>query len=206
MRKKRASRKLEKKKGFNLWREYEKAWEYIKDSKKFIYVITGIFFFFLLMGFFVPTPEFLYNQIIDFIRNLLTETQDMSQLDLIGFIIYNNIQSTLLSILLGIFFGIFPLISAVANGYMLGFVSSISVSSEGLISLLKILPHGIFEIPAVFISLGLGLRTGMFIFRKNKIKALKSYLVNSLRVFLLIIIPLLIIAGIIESTLIFLLK
>ena len=206
MRKKRASRKLEKKKGFNLWREYEKAWEYIKDSKKFIYVITGIFFFFLLMGFFVPTPEFLYNQIIDFIRNLLTETQDMSQLDLIGFIIYNNIQSTLLSILLGIFFGIFPLISTVANGYMLGFVSSISVSSEGLISLLKILPHGIFEIPAVFISLGLGLRTGMFIFRKNKIKALKSYLVNSLRVFLLIIIPLLIIAGIIESTLIFLLK
>jgi uncharacterized membrane protein SpoIIM required for sporulation len=61
-------------------------------------------------------------------------------------------------------------------------------------------------LPAIFISLGLGLKTGMFIFQKDKIKILKKYLYNSIKVFLLIVIPLLIIAGFIEGTLMFLLK
>jgi len=204
-RKKMAGRKT-KKRSFNLLNEYKNCWKYILESKKFIYFVVGIFLFFLLMGFFVPAPEFLSNEIMKFIRELLTETQNMSPLDLISFIIYNNVQSTFLSIILGILFGIFPLASAVANGYTLGFVSSISVNNSGLLSLFKILPHGIFELPAIFISLGLGLKTGMFVFRKDKVKAFRDYLGNSLRIFLLIIIPLLIIAGIIEGTLVFLLK
>jgi len=204
MAKKRNGRR--KKKDFNLLREYKESWNYIKESKKFIYSATGIFFLFLLIGFFIPTPQFLYDEIVKFIRELMTKTQDMSQLDMVGFIISNNVQTTFLNIIFGAFFGIFPLIDAVANGYMLGFVSSISVNNSGLLSLWKILPHGIFELPAVFISFGLGLKTGMFIFHKDKIKTLKNYFVSSLKVFLLIIIPLLIIAGIIEGTLIFLLK
>ena len=199
-------KKRAEKKSFNLLKEYKKSWEYIKESKKFIYLIVGIFLLFFLIGFFIPTPQFFYDEIIKFIRELLTKTQDMSQLDLIGFIIYNNVQSTFFAIIFGVFFGIFPLINAVANGYVLGFVSSISVNNGGLSRLLELLPHGIFELPAVFISLGLGLKTGMFIFKEEKIKTLKNYFGNSLRVFLLIVIPLLIIAGIIEGILIFLLK
>jgi len=194
------------KKNFSLIKEYKESWKYIKESKKFIYLVTVVFLLFLLIGFFIPTPEFLYDEIMKFIRELLAKTQDMSQLDLAGFIIYNNIQSTFLNVVLGIFLGIFPLFDAIANGYMLGFVSSISVNSNGLFSLWRILPHGIFELPAVFISLGLGLKTGMFIFQKDKIKSFKNYLGNSLRAFLLIVIPLLIIAGIIEAMLMTLLK
>ncbi len=195
-----------KKKEAVLLRWYKESWKYIKDSRKFIYFIVAIFFLFFLFGFFIPAPEFIYNQIRDFIRELLMKTQDMSQIDMIGFIILNNVQSTFMAIVFGMAFGIFPLVSAVANGYMLGFVSSISVANSGLLSLLKIFPHGIFELPAVFVSLGLGLRTGLFIFQKNKGKAFKNYAINSLKVFLLIVVPLLIIAGIIEGTLIFLLE
>lgn len=194
------------KKSFSLIKEYKESWKYIKESKKFIYLVAAIFLLFLLMGFFIPTPGFLYDEIMKFIRELLAKTQDMSQLDLAGFIIYNNIQSTFLNIILGIFLGLFPLFDAIANGYMLGFVSSISVNNEGIFSLWRVLPHGIFELPAVFISLGLGLKTGMFIFEKEKIKSFKNYLGNSLKVFLLVVIPLLIIAGIIEATLMTLLK
>lgn len=201
----RTSRKI-KKKSFSLLNEYKECWKYIQESRKFIYFVAGIFLFFLLMGFFVSAPEFLSNGIMKFIRGLLTDTQNMSQLNLISFIISNNVQSTFFGIIFGIFFGLFPLASAVANGYVLGFVSSISVNNSGLLSLFKILPHGIFELPAIFISLGLGLKTGMFVFRKDKMKAFMDYLSNSLRIFLLIIIPLLIIAGIIEGTLVFLLK
>jgi stage II sporulation protein M len=76
------------------------------------------------------------------------------------------------------------------------------VYEEGILVLWRLLPHGIFELPALFLSAGLGLRLGTFIFRKNKLKSLKNYLFESLRVFLFIIFPFLLIAAIIEGILI----
>jgi stage II sporulation protein M len=194
-----------RKKEFNLLEEYRKSWKYVVESKKFIYVAIGIFFFFALMGYFIPVPEIIYKEITELIKEIIEKTQNLSQVGLIKFIILNNLQSTLFGILFGIVFGIFPILSAIGNGYILGFVASISVESGGISTLWKILPHGVFELPAIFISLGLGIKLGTFIFRKKKSESLRNLLVNSLRVFLLIIVPLLITAGIIEGTLIFLL-
>lgn len=109
-----------------------------------------------------------------------------------------------MGIILGGLFGVLPVLFSLYNGYILGFVGKLSVSAEGASSLLWLLPHGIFELPAVFISLGLGLKLGTFIFHKNKAEIFKEYIIKSLKVFILIVIPLLIIAGIIEGSLIFL--
>jgi stage II sporulation protein M len=195
-------------KHFNLFEEYKKSFEYIKESKKFIYLIIAIFFFFFLIGFFVPAPEFLYDKILEYIRGILEKIGDMSFLELIWFIILNNIKSTFFGIIFGVALGVFPILSSITNGYMLGFVSdySIRMSNGNFLSLWRILPHGVFELPAVFISLGLGVKIGMFIFQKDKRRAFKNYLNNSLKAFLLIIIPLLIIAGFIEGILMTLLK
>ena len=106
----------------------------------------------------------------------------------------------------GFLLGIFPVIAAIANGYLLGFVALISVNNGGWFILFKLLPHGIFELPAIFISLGLGLKLGTCIFRKEILKNFNEYFINSLRVFLFIVIPLLLIAGIIEGSLIFILN
>ena len=103
----------------------------------------------------------------------------------------------------GVLLGIFPIIAAIANGYLLGFVASISVGNVGFLVLWRLLPHGIFELPAIFISLGLGLKFGTFIFQKRKLESFKEFFWSSLRVFLLIVIPLLVIAGIIEGSLMF---
>ncbi|MAG78954.1 hypothetical protein CMI40_01100 [Candidatus Pacearchaeota archaeon] len=191
---------------FNLKREYKKSWNYIKESKNFIYLIIGIFIVFILVGFFIPTPQSVVEQILKFIKELLEKTQNMSQGELIRFILLNNSQTSLFGIIFGVLLGIFPIIATIINGYLLGFVASISVEREGFIILWKLLPHGIFELPAIFISFGLGLKFGTFIFRKNKSKSFREYLINSLRVFLFIILPLLIIAAIIEGTLIFIYK
>jgi stage II sporulation protein M len=199
-------KKKRRRKSFNLLKEYENSWKYVKDSEIFIYAIIGIFLFFILIGFFISAPQPIYDAIINYIQDILAKTENLSLLDTIFFIISNNVQSTFLSISFGVFFGIFPVVNAVVNGYVLGFVSSISVSNGGIFTLWRLLPHGIFELPAVFISLGLGLRTGMFVFQKDKLKSLKNYLINSFKVFLFIILPLLIIAGIIEGILISLLK
>ncbi len=196
-------KKKSKKNNFNLKEEYKKSWNYILESKNFIYFIIGIFFVFVLIGFLIPAPDALAEQILKLIQELIGEIKGMSQGELINFIFFNNLQSSFFGMVLGVVFGIFPVIAIIANGYLLGFVASMSVESEGILVLWRLLPHGIFELPAVFISLGLGLKLGTFIFQKKKIKLLKEYFWNSLRVFLFIVTPLLIIAGIIEGSLIF---
>ena len=210
---------------------YIQSWDYIKESKNFIYVIMAIFFVFALIGFFtpallvakilkfvhVPAPlteqilsfiqefsEKTAEQILKFIQELLDKTKGMGQFELTKFILFNNLQSSFFGMIFGVLLGVFPLIAAIANGYLLGFVASITVGISGVSVLFRLLPHGIFELPAIFISLGLGLKFGMFVFQKNKAESFKNYLWNSLRIFLFIVVPLLVIAGIIEGSLIFL--
>jgi len=185
---------------------FTQSLDFIKESKKFIYTIVGLFLVASLIGFFVTLPEIISEQILELIRELLEKTEGMSRSELIGFIFLNNIQSSFIGIIFGIFFGILPIISTIANGFILGFVASLSVSVEGFSILWRLFPHGIFELPAIFISFGLGLKMGTFVFQEKKIESLKNYLYNSLRVFIFIIVPLLIIAAIIEGSLVFLLN
>lgn len=193
-----------KKKKIDIKKEYRSSLKFIKESKDFIYATVIVFFSLSLIGFIFPVPDSVHEQIVNFIQELLQKTEGMGQFELIKFIFLNNVQSSFLGIILGIFLGIFPVIALVSNGYLLGVVSSFSVRAEGFSSLLRLLPHGIFELPAIFISFALGIKLGTIIFRKDKEKLFSDYLKNSLKVFLLIIVPLLIIAAIIEGTLIFL--
>jgi len=194
---------MKKIKKFNFKKEYKQSWNYLKESKNFIYAIIIIFFIFALISFFVPAPDSIKEQILNFIKELLEQTKNMSHQELIKFIFLNNLQASFFGMVFGIFLGIISVMFAVVNGYLLGFVALISVKSEGALILWRLLPHGIFELPAIFISLGLGLRLGTFIFQKKKSKSVKEFFWNSLRVFLFIVIPLLIIASIIEASLIF---
>ena len=91
----------------------------------------------------------------------------------------------------------------IANGYLVGFVSSVVSEKESILSLWRLLPHGIFEIPAILISAGLGIKLGTFIFQKNKKETLKELVLKSLKTFFFVIVPLLIVAALIESSLIY---
>ncbi|GAI76502.1 unnamed protein product [marine sediment metagenome] len=82
------------KKSFSLRKEYRDSWNYIKASRNFIYIAIGIFLIFGLIGFFIPAPDFLAEQILDFVRELLEKTQDMSQIGLIQFIFFNNLKGS----------------------------------------------------------------------------------------------------------------
>ena len=181
---------------------YYESFKYIHESRNFIYLSIGLFFGASIISFLFPVPQSVLEQINEFIRKLLEETRGMGQTDLIKFIFLNNIQSSFFGMLFGAFLGIFPALILLVNGYLLGFVSSIIIKEEGILVLWRLFPHGIFELPAVFISTGLGLKFGTFIIQKNKSDSFKKYLWNSIRAFLLIVVPLLIIAAIIEGTLI----
>ena len=69
--------------------------------------------------------------------------------------------------------------------------------------MLNLIPHGIFELPAILFSIGIGTKIGAdLINSNNKKRILKKNCIESLRFFVFVIFPLILIAGIIEGFLI----
>ena len=69
-----------------------------------------------------------------------------------------------------------------------------------------ILPHGVFEIPAIILSSSIGVGLGyQIIHRLMKRDGIMDYIVNSIKVFIKRIIPILILAAGIETALIYIL-
>ncbi|MEI7719395.1 MAG: stage II sporulation protein M [archaeon] len=183
---------------------YKESFSFIKDSKKYIYSILIIFILFLIVGYFASIPLELESLLKEKLKEIALLFQGLNLPATIWMIFSNNLYVSFLSMILGILFGFFPLITSMSNGFIIGYVMHKAVSLEGILTLWKLFPHGIFELPAVIISMGIGLRLGMTLLFKTKL--LKKESLRSLFVFLLIIIPLLVIAAIIEGCLVLFIK
>lgn len=113
----------------------------------------------------------------------------------------NNLRAMVLSTLYGFIpFLYLPALSMGVNAILLGMVAS-SVNGQWLLAA-GILPHGIFELPALCLSLAAGLCLCQNInryIRKNEKGIMKPLLLNILRVTGLVVIPLLVVAAIMES-------
>ncbi len=185
---------------------FRKGLMFVKETKNYIWFSLIVFFVIAILGYFFPI--FFEKQILDLIKGLIEKTKGLGTFELIRFIFINNLGSSFFALFLGIFFGIFPIGVLVANAYVLGYVASKSVGVGGIGILWKLLPHGIFEIPAIIISIAIGLRLGMFLFvsKKRNFAEFKKLIIDAFRVFVLIVIPLLVLAAIIEGALIVLLE
>lgn len=181
----------------NYWKS---ALKYLYETRSYIYLIIAVFVFSAFIGFAFPDIFGIFVE--EWLKGIIDKTTGLNAFELIIFIFGNNIQSAFLSIVLGIFLGIFPVFIALTNGIVLGYVSSKAAAADGFSVLWSLAPHGVFELPAIFISLGLGARLGMFVFSDNKLKEFKHRLYQSLIIFFLVIIPLLVIAAVIEGLLI----
>ncbi len=179
---------------------YKSCFDYIKESRDYVYLILGFFIFGAVLG--AVFSDYLAVILKKILLELVERTRNLSALDLTFFIFNNNVSSSLFGLLFGIFLGIFPIFTALLNGIVLGFVLSLSWRISGVADFWRILPHGIFELTAVFISLGLGIKLGMFLFSKDIKKEFRKRFYESIKVFLLIVIPLLLLAAIIEAILI----
>ena len=127
----------------------------------------------------------------------------LSRFELAAAIFLNNALKTLFGILLGSLFGIIPVVFLLANGIALGVVFSLSVQSRGpWLSLLSILPHGILELPAVFLGTSIGLMVGSHVVKRlfgTAETTLGVELGRGLRFFCTVILPLLLIAALVEA-------
>jgi stage II sporulation protein M len=189
--------KNKKSKPKSIRNHYHDALDTINLSRKCIYFGIGTFVLFMIIGFIFPL--FFIETITNIMKELSLDFQGLSIYETMFKIFLNNSLVSFVTILFGILIGIFPLMASIQNGYLVGFVANKAVAVNGFSVLWRLLPHGIFELPAIFISIGLGLKLGEKVLRRNKPL---RFLREALKVFFLIVLPLLVIAAIIEGLLI----
>lgn len=174
---------------------YKESFQYLKNSKAYLIIIAAVFFLTLFIGYLFPI--FFVEAIRELLKNLVDETEGMNFPQLFIYIFQNNLKTAFLGIMLGIFFGIAPLFYALTNGYILGFVASKAAEVFGPKILIRLLPHGIFELPALIISLALGLKLGTFLLAaKDKARGIAAYVVGVFSSIFIFIISMILFAGI----------
>ena len=114
----------------------------------------------------------------------------------------NNLRAMLLGVLYGFIpFLYLPALALGVNAAILGMLASL-IDGQWLLLAAGTLPHGIFELPALFLSLAAGLclckNINAYI-RKNEKGIMKPLLLNILRVTVLLVLPLLVIAAVMET-------
>jgi len=182
------------------WRQKRQwAHEGLSEARNFIYLATGIFFVGILTG--AVYPE-LFGVVYETVAETLRyRFEDKGTWLTIVLLFVQNAAVAFASILLGLLLGLVPIFSAAANGVVVGVLFSVAASSGQLYGLWKLLPHGVFELPAIFTAWGLGLWHGAWIFRRDKGETLGNRRRKAFLVLFLYILPLLIIAAIIEGLL-----
>ncbi|HEX9445966.1 MAG TPA: stage II sporulation protein M [Candidatus Binatia bacterium] len=118
-------------------------------------------------------------------------------------IFLNNALKTLLAVVAGVLAGVLPFVLLLINGYVLGIVFHATVESKGLLSfVLAIAPHGILELPAVLLGASIGLMLGVRALRRlfgKKDTGLVRDLGRGLRFYIVVIVPMLVVAALIEA-------
>ncbi len=172
-----AKKKRVKKNSKGILNEYKNSFNYLKESQNYIYAVMILFLISALVGYFATLPTAITSELLKAIQELIAKTEGMSGGELIIFIFLNNLEASFLGIVFGVLIGIFPILAAVFNGFLVGFVGKIAVQEGGAVVLFRLLPHGIFELPAIFISFGLGLTLGINLFKhsRDKLRLLLFY-------------------------------
>jgi stage II sporulation protein M len=119
------------------------------------------------------------------------------------FIFIKNISAVLISFALSPIFCLVPVVALIINGGLLGFVSVLVIQEKSLGYLLAgLLPHGIFELPALIIGEAVALSFGtamlLALLRKERRSQLLPNLRQNLR-YLIVALALLLPAAIIET-------
>ena len=126
----------------------------IKNIKRWLFLAIFLFIFGLVWGLLTPADApGLLTEDIAALEGLSDFLLALPQIAVFILIFLKNVVALLVSFALSPFFCLMPVFALVINGGLLGQVSAIVVQEKSLIYLLAgILPHGIIELPALFIG------------------------------------------------------
>lgn len=153
---------------------------------------------------------FAYPQLLESIIGLIgSKVGEAEGPELVRTLFATNLTACLLALFGGLFIGLGSLAVIATNGFLLGFVvasvlslAETSLSTKVGFLIAALLPHGIFEIPAVLLAAGFGLQLGLswpvaLLRNQNGWYAFKQSVLNTVRVVPLLIV-LLVIAALVE--------
>ena len=143
-----------------------------RDWKYLVFLLLA-FILLTIVGYYLSqinpaAARYLTKETVAKFSHLLKEMKGQPVLFQIGIIFWNNLQAAFLAILTGIIIlpflvPIFPVSMFAGNALVIGLVLRLSQSKSGLpVSrfVIDLLPHGVFELPAFFIAVMLGIRLG----------------------------------------------
>src|SRR5690606_9220700 len=182
----------------------------IIDNIKPIILSASVFLFGALFSFILTiiltdnAAAFLSSHEVEFYlkRDLSEHTVNWDGAVHSNHIFTNNIRVSILVFVFGITLGVGSISILLQNGYILGVIGGLSfIKSESLYFWALILPHGIIELIAIFISGGAGLIIGYSLINPGKYSRKDSFIINGKKALKLVVgtIPLPIIAGFIEG-------
>jgi uncharacterized membrane protein SpoIIM required for sporulation len=177
-----------------------RAAEGLKKARNFIYFALSLFCIGIVIGF--VYSESFRPLLLAFERFLQYRFEGRGTLLTIVLIFFQNFTAAIISILFGVLLGIVPFFSAILNGVIIGALSAELAGANQLNRLWGLVPHGVFELPAIFMAWGLGLWHGAWLLRNDKSETLANRRNSAMLTFLRYGLPLLIIAAIIEGLLI----
>jgi len=165
-----------------------------------------------LVAFFVLTavlgwlaPERAMAPVIDRLRPLMLALRSLPTWQLFLVILANNAIKTFFAMMGGVLLGILPTVAIASNGFLLGALCHRASHLMRPLQLVgALVPHGMFELPAVFIAAGYGLWIGAGVLERmggQEGVDIAGRVRHAVRRYLQIVLPLLIVAAAIESTL-----
>jgi stage II sporulation protein M len=177
--------------------------KYVWGLKYYLLAIVLIFAVFYAIGYIaVMTVPDMGNMVVSNFKQEVSPLKELSPIGLMLGIFANNAFKCLLVIVLGLALGIAPVIFILANGLILGIVVGVTMKSTSLLYVLVgVVPHGIIELPMVFISAAIGLKLGVDVLKAllgKKVNVVDK-LVESLLIYIVWIFPLLFLAAFVET-------
>jgi stage II sporulation protein M len=177
--------------------------KYVYGLWPFILIIVCLFAIFLALGYSIAIffPD-LTGEVMSGIETQVSPLKDLSPVGLMIGIFLNNAVKCFVVLILGILFGIVPLLFIMANGIGIGIVIGATAVKTGLLYVfIGLLPHGVLELPLVFISAAIGLKLGYDLLRaivKRDVNIAGEF-VDALKIFLVWLMPLFLVSAFIET-------
>ena len=173
-------------------------------SYKWLFIAIFLFGMGLVLGLATPGGiASLPTEDIAALKELTDLVTSLPQSSVLAVIFIKNVSVLLISFALSPIFCLVPVMALTFNGWILGLVSTTVIQEKSLGYLLAgLLPHGIFEVPALIIgeavALSFGTAVMLDLFKKERKNLLLSNLRRKLR-YLLVALALLLPAAIIET-------
>jgi stage II sporulation protein M len=168
----------------------------IYDARKFIMFAFFMFCLGIILGYFYLSDSQLIK---DGVTELLESFHTTSYFIFVSKIFIHNVIIAYLSIRLGILLGLIPTISSLASGISVGWAFANFNNIHYIKLLLLLVPHGVFELPAMFLAWGIGFWHCKIFFIPNYDQTPKENVKRIHKLFIRLILPLLAIAAIIEG-------